>query len=225
MCAAPSSKSESSIFALWTKLLKSHYLSFWALLPWQMSLFWLATTTNFHQWFVFFICLHNERAADQCWTFEFLTFLGLHPFPQVRDVEARTNGMADSLFRSLTEAHPHSVSSLEHQYRMCEDIMLLSNTLIYDDRLRCGNAEVSRRGLAIPRPTQRIQGSHACAPYGWCWIDSALEQSHRVIFFDTDAVPAVDARVGDAICNEVECDFIQQVGFFHLIFDRSLNLA
>jgi DNA replication ATP-dependent helicase Dna2 len=33
---------------------------------------------------------------------------------------------------------------------MNEDIMLLSNKLIYSDRLRCGSDEVAKRTLTIP---------------------------------------------------------------------------
>ena len=43
-----------------------------------------------------------------------------------------------SLFKRLSERHPHAVVSLEHQYRMNQDIVELSNTLIYEQRLKCG---------------------------------------------------------------------------------------
>jgi len=33
------------------------------------------------------------------------------------------------------------------QYRMCQDIMDLSNALIYGDRLRCGSVEVANAKL------------------------------------------------------------------------------
>lgn len=38
---------------------------------------------------------------------------------------------------------------LEHQYRMNEDIMLLSNSLVYDGMLKCGNQNVAKRVLHI----------------------------------------------------------------------------
>jgi DNA replication ATP-dependent helicase Dna2 len=34
---------------------------------------------------------------------------------------------------------------------MNEEIMLLSNRLIYGDKLRCGSAEVAQQSLRIPR--------------------------------------------------------------------------
>ncbi|KAG5033418.1 hypothetical protein JHK85_017400 [Glycine max] len=57
-------------------------------------------------------------------------------------VQARENGMGISLFCRLSEAHPEAISALQSQYRMCQDIMDLSNALIYGDRLRCGSFEV-----------------------------------------------------------------------------------
>ena len=55
-----------------------------------------------------------------------------------------------SLFKRLSERHPHAVVSLEHQYRMNEDIMELSNTLIYEHRLKCGTQGVARAVLELP---------------------------------------------------------------------------
>ena len=55
-----------------------------------------------------------------------------------------------SLFKRLSERHPHAVISLEHQYRMNQDIMELSNTLIYEQRLKCGTQGVARAVLDLP---------------------------------------------------------------------------
>ena len=55
-----------------------------------------------------------------------------------------------SLFKRLSERHPHAVVSLEHQYRMNQDIMELSNTLIYENRLKCGTERVARAVLELP---------------------------------------------------------------------------
>lgn len=62
----------------------------------------------------------------------------------------REGGMDVSLFKRLSERHPHAVVSLEHQYRMNEDIMELSNTLIYEHRLKCGTQGVARAVLELP---------------------------------------------------------------------------
>lgn len=55
-----------------------------------------------------------------------------------------------SLFKRLSERHPHAVVSLEHQYRMNQSIMELSNTLIYEQRLKCGTQSVARAVLELP---------------------------------------------------------------------------
>jgi DNA replication ATP-dependent helicase Dna2 len=46
------------------------------------------------------------------------------------------------MFRRLSATHPHAVIDLTHQYRMNEDVMLLSSRLIYGDRLKCGTEEI-----------------------------------------------------------------------------------
>ena len=48
-----------------------------------------------------------------------------------------------SLFKHLCDAHPTTVVNLEYQYRMNSDIMLLSNTLVYNHRLKCGTPSVA----------------------------------------------------------------------------------
>ena len=55
-----------------------------------------------------------------------------------------------SLFKRLSERHPQAVVSLQHQYRMNQDIMELSNTLIYEHRLKCGTQGVARALLQLP---------------------------------------------------------------------------
>ena len=51
--------------------------------------------------------------------------------------------MEISLFRRLSEKYPQSVVNLEYQYRMNKEIMLLSNSLVYNYRLRCGTPAVA----------------------------------------------------------------------------------
>jgi DNA replication ATP-dependent helicase Dna2 len=72
---------------------------------------------------------------------------------QVRNRDARKGGLDVSLFRQLSEAHPHAVVELTQQYRMNADIMLLSNKLIYDDRLSCGNQKIANQSLILPDNT------------------------------------------------------------------------
>ncbi len=69
--------------------------------------------------------------------------------PLVQSAAARAGGLDESLFKRLSDAHPEAVVRLTHQYRMCADIMALSNTLVYGGMLRCGSAAVAERALAV----------------------------------------------------------------------------
>ncbi|KAJ7505308.1 DNA replication factor Dna2-domain-containing protein [Mycena galericulata] len=130
----------------------------------------------------------------------------------VRNPDARKGGLDVSLFRRLSEAHPQSVVNMAHQYRMNEDIMALSNRLIYGDRLRCGSEAVARQTLVLPDRTF-LQDLHVGKPChsGGCWIDKLMAESCKAVFVDTDAVPAQDSRVGDLVQNEVEANLVYQV--------------
>lgn len=84
-----------------------------------------------------------------------------------------------SLFRRLSEAQPHAVVDLTYQYRMNEDIMQLSNTLIYGNRLRCGSEAVAQRSLVLPDKgcLQTLLGPSNClCPDGKCWIAHLLDE-------------------------------------------------
>lgn len=79
------------------------------------------------------------------------------------------------MFRRLSEAHPHAVVELTQQYRMNTDIMLLSNKLIYDDRLSCGNQKVANQSLILPDNTfiQRIH-TPASSCKDPCWMKELM---------------------------------------------------
>lgn len=57
-----------------------------------------------------------------------------------------------SLFKRLSDAHPAAVVYLAQQYRMNTDIMLLSNKLVYEDRLQAGSDAVASQTLRLPHP-------------------------------------------------------------------------
>lgn len=84
-----------------------------------------------------------------------------------------------SLFKRLSEAHPEAVVDLTDQYRMNEDIMLLSNRLIYSDRLRCGSEAVAKRSLRLPSLgfLDQVHESMTkpCAKHD-CWIARLLDE-------------------------------------------------
>ncbi|KAI6784248.1 DNA replication ATP-dependent helicase/nuclease-like protein [Emericellopsis cladophorae] len=147
--------------------------------------------------------------------------------PVVRNEEAREGGLDVSLFKLLSDAHPQSVVNLEHQYRMCEDIMTLSNTLIYDGRLRCGTEALKKRKLEVPDMAALSQRHHDVSTLATasvrsfctvpsryqCWLRDLLEPENRVVFVNTDTLePAVHEEAqGKRIVNPGEARIVQQL--------------
>ncbi|PFH51603.1 hypothetical protein AMATHDRAFT_142035 [Amanita thiersii Skay4041] len=143
--------------------------------------------------------------------------------PVVRNTVAREGGLDVSLFRRLSDAHPESVVKLAHQYRMNEDIMLLSNKLVYGDRLKCGNEQVAQQSLNIPdrsfvdclhvggkKPECCGHNGHTEVQVEECWLERLMAGSTKAVFVDTDMVPAKDSRVGDLVQNTVEAGLVYQ---------------
>jgi DNA replication ATP-dependent helicase Dna2 len=147
--------------------------------------------------------------------------------PLVQNQEARIGGLDVSLFKLLSDKHPESVVNLEHQYRMCEDVMTLSNTLIYEGRLKCGTEALRHRKLAIPRMErlqQKHHDSHTIMRPGtpksfcisWsnehCWLHNILDPDARVRFVNTDHLPSPrEEAKGNRIVNPTEARIVVQL--------------
>ncbi|KAL2378061.1 hypothetical protein RJZ90_006283 [Blastomyces dermatitidis] len=146
--------------------------------------------------------------------------------PLVQDKEARESGLDVSLFKLLCDLQPASVVNLEHQYRMCEDIMLLSNTLIYSGHLKCGTPEVAQSYLKIPnlgRLKQHHVDSLSLPPnvrnsclgsrYGRCWIRDLLDPVARTRLVNTDPLEpqATESSKGSRIINPIEATICAQL--------------
>ena len=120
--------------------------------------------------------------------------------PLVQNHEAQEGGLDVSLFKTLSDNHPSSVINLEHQYRMCEEIMTLSNTLIYNGRLKCGTRAVADRSIVIPNmdalrlhhrnPLSILSADpkKVCLgpTRGSCWLRDLLDPSVKACFVNTD---------------------------------------
>ncbi|KAK7743988.1 DNA replication endonuclease-helicase Dna2 [Diatrype stigma] len=147
--------------------------------------------------------------------------------PLVQNEEARTGGLDISLFKLLSDTHPSSVVNLEHQYRMCEDIMALSNTLIYKGRLKCGTEALRNQKLDVPH-MEALQHRHydsntilrpgtprsICT--GWstenCWLRSLIDPEARVLFVNTDSLPSSrEEAKGNRIVNPTEARIVTQL--------------
>ncbi len=149
--------------------------------------------------------------------------------PLVQNDEAKEGGLDISLFKMLSDKHPESVVNLEHQYRMCEDIMTLSNTLIYDGRLKCGTQAVANRSITIPNMGALRQHHHSpqsilsadprnvCAnpTRGSCWLRDLLDASVKACFVNTDALIPLSREVlesgGNRITNPCEVTITTQL--------------
>ncbi|SMY20419.1 unnamed protein product [Zymoseptoria tritici ST99CH_1A5] len=107
--------------------------------------------------------------------------------PLVQNQHALKGGLDVSLFRLLTENHPNAVAALARQYRMCEDIMSLSNTLIYSGRLSCGNEHVAKHVLQIPNPDETLLSTS--------WLKRATHPDTRVLFANTDSLGSMAREV------------------------------
>ncbi|KXZ52798.1 hypothetical protein GPECTOR_8g185 [Gonium pectorale] len=124
--------------------------------------------------------------------------------PLVVSREAAQGGLGVSLFRRLSEAHPQAVVTLRSQYRMAADIMALSNALVYNGRMLCGNELVANATLHLPRlhMLSAVGGSaaSACAPWPAglpvpSWLLAALQPQCRVLLLDTDRVAGCREQV------------------------------
>ncbi|QRV93352.1 DNA replication ATP-dependent helicase Dna2 [Ceratobasidium sp. AG-Ba] len=132
--------------------------------------------------------------------------------PLVKSKEARRGGMDVSLFRRLSDAHPEAVVDLALQYRMNEEIMTLSNHLIYGNRLRCGNEQVANQALFLARESlgQPWHATCGSGPNLDCWLDELVDPRCKVRFVDTDELPARNTVVGSLVQNDIEAELVAQ---------------
>jgi DNA replication ATP-dependent helicase Dna2 len=148
--------------------------------------------------------------------------------PLVQNEEAREGGLDISLFKLLSDTHPDSVVNLEHQYRMCEDIMTLSNILIYKGRLRCGTEDLRSKALHVPNMNALKARHHDASTLirtgtprsvcttvalNQCWLRDLLDENARVRFVNTDTLsprPYEEAK-GNRIVNPTEAQIVHQL--------------
>lgn len=137
--------------------------------------------------------------------------------PLVKNRDALEGGLDVSLFRQLSEHFPEAVATLGCQYRMCEDIMSLSNELIYDGKLKCGNQSVGNRTLQLADPfglDTLHQQQQACqAQSSDCWLNRLTNPRNKVVFANIDPLgPAAleTLNTGKSITNATEAALTAQ---------------
>lgn len=124
--------------------------------------------------------------------------------PLVKHPAAAEGGLDVSLFKHFCTAHPSAVVSLEHQYRMCEDIMMLSNKLVYDGRLKCGNNEVAQQSLELANKEAIQSWKPSDMNPFYDWLGYCMNPKNRVVFLNTDHIPGHETALGDRVQNYVE---------------------
>lgn len=129
--------------------------------------------------------------------------------PLVKNDAARLGGLEESLFKILCDAQPQSVCELTYQYRMCEDIVTLSNFLMYKSKLKCANIEVSNQRLEIPH--LEALANYRKAEDSQRWLESILDPNRKVIFLDYDSCKKISENCEkDIITNEGEAEIVRQ---------------
>ncbi|CCJ30384.1 unnamed protein product [Pneumocystis jirovecii] len=136
--------------------------------------------------------------------------------PLMRSIDTADQDMKTSLFKHLSDANPIAIVNLEYQYRMNKDIMLLSNTLIYNGKLKCGDEKTACKFLEygdfyiLDKLHSKKNCEYICN-INECWIKKILEPGLSVIFANTDYVPAPESRKGDRIQNDIEVELLKQI--------------
>lgn len=131
--------------------------------------------------------------------------------PLVKSEAARVGGLEDSMFKILCENHPESVCELTFQYRMCEDIVKLSNKLIYHDKLKCGNDVIANQKLMMANDIDltnfRVEGF----PENSYWLKNVLNPENKVLFLDYDLCSQIsESSEKDNITNIGEIELTRQ---------------
>lgn len=141
--------------------------------------------------------------------------------PLVQNEEARRGGLDVSLFKLLSDTHPTSVVNLEHQYRMNEEIMTLSSTLIYHGALKCGTESLKTARLQIPHWPEGLVQLHSSSASSStpgclsptspaCWLTRVLSPASPALFLNTDTLqpPAREEAKGARIVNPSEARLV-----------------
>lgn len=130
--------------------------------------------------------------------------------PLVKSSDALEGGLDESLFKILNDKWPQSIVNLEHQYRMCEDIMVLSNKLIYEGKLKCGTEEISNQSLNIPNKEAIESWKPESISKENDWLETVLSLNNKVIFLNTDQISTARERnVDERLFNEAEANIVR----------------
>lgn len=139
--------------------------------------------------------------------------------PIVKSPQAVAAGLQEeTIFKMLAAAHPSA--KLRIQYRMNENIMKLSNNLIYQGMLRCGNENVAKRKFEFSDSQymdmrslldlKRVEAYADPKLRTRTWLEEILDHNRQVIFVNTDFVPAPEEKLelADVVRNPTEAQLV-----------------
>ena len=82
--------------------------------------------------------------------------------------------------------------------------MAVCNTLVYNEKLQCGNDGVAGGRLKLPLLADQTTD----------WMDEILNPQLPVLFLDTDGCSsAAESMVGGQICNRFEANLVAKLVF------------
>lgn len=140
--------------------------------------------------------------------------------PLVKSKQAVEEGLNQSLFSLLAQAFPSAITMLRLQYRMNFDIMTISNKLVYNGMLVCGNEQIAQARLELPKFD--ALGCKYCGQVG-CWLRHLVQPRTAVAFLDTDNLEAYESASGVSFMNRAESDLVNKIvtGFLQAGLDAS----
>lgn len=130
--------------------------------------------------------------------------------PLVQSPEAAQEGLEISMFKQLSEANPDATVTLRFQYRMCAEIMSLSNEFIYHRMLKCGSDEVAKARLNIVDKRPLLVGMRPCT-FERCWTETICDPASPVVFVDTDLLGFNERKDRESVTNMTEIMIIKHV--------------
>ncbi|XP_006825430.1 DNA replication ATP-dependent helicase/nuclease DNA2-like [Saccoglossus kowalevskii] len=114
--------------------------------------------------------------------------------------------MDESLFQRLS-IHENCKTELCLQYRMNEEIMSISNKLVYDGKLQCGNDTIADGKLVLPDKAVFVQ---MLENRGWShsWLAEIIATQGPVNFLNTDKIPAPHEKRHTSLINKIESQLV-----------------
>ncbi|GAC92835.1 DNA-binding protein [Pseudozyma hubeiensis SY62] len=151
-------------------------------------------------------CLGPLRFADK-----FVLVGDHHQLPPlVKNAQAKEGGLDISLFKLLSDRHgAEAMVALRSQYRMNDDIMRLSNEMVYDGQLRAGSDDVRDRMLTLCDINAALKLAGADQ-----WMADLLRPEAKVRLLDTSKrmlEEVGESKHGDLVKNHFEAELIVRI--------------